>query len=72
MNTESRAWNLADVLVGGIEEYVRTRRVAGKSWRRIAIELRDSTDTRVDVTHATLHSWFADRPWAQGGSEHDA
>jgi hypothetical protein len=65
MSTESPTRHLADVLVNGVEKYVRDRRQAGLSWRRIALELRDSTDAKVDVTHETLRSWFADRDWAR-------
>lgn len=52
---------LADhLLPGGLADFVTSRRDAGKSWRRIALELRDATGTVVDVTHETLRSWFLD------------
>lgn len=50
---------LADhLLPGGLEEFVMSRRIAGKSWRRIALDLRDATKTVVDVTHQTVKNWF--------------
>lgn len=52
---------LADHLVpGGLENFVRTRRAAGMSWRKITLEIRDVTDRVVDVTHQALFSWFDD------------
>jgi hypothetical protein len=45
------------LLPDGLDQFVRERRDAGKSWRRIALELRDATG--VDVTHQTLYAWFA-------------
>lgn len=52
---------LADVLLDGkLDEYVTERRAAGKSWRRITLDLRD--DIGVDITHNTLRSWYPDEP----------
>lgn len=51
---------LADYLVGDIEEFVRSRRAAGASWRRIALDLRDATDKRIEVTHEALRRWCPD------------
>ena len=52
---------LADVLLDGkLDEYVAERRAAGKSWRRITLDLRD--DTAIDITHGTLRSWYPDEP----------
>ena len=60
-------YRLADLqLSGGLEEYVRSRRVAGRSWRRIALDLLDDID--LDVTHETLRSWFPEDP-ADDGSQ---
>lgn len=64
MNTGPPKRELADVLVNGVEEFVRTRREAGMSWRRIANELRDATNQKVDVTYETVRGWYADKPWA--------
>lgn len=59
---------LADVLLHGkLDEYVADRRAAGKSWRRITLDLRD--DIQVDVTHNTLRSWYPDAPSVAGDSE---
>lgn len=52
--------HLGDLLTGDLEEFVRTRRSAGMSWRRISLELRDVTDRRVDVTYQTLRNWYPD------------
>lgn len=52
---------LADhLLPGGLEDFVRSRRAAGMSWRKISLEIRDVTDRIVDVTHQALFSWFDD------------
>lgn len=52
---------LADhLLPGGLEAFVKTRREAGLSWRRIALEMRDATDRVIDITHQALYSWFTD------------
>lgn len=52
---------LADhLLPGGLETFVRTRRAAGMSWRRITLEIRDVTDRAIDVTHQALYHWFDD------------
>lgn len=55
---------LADALLGegGLEQYVRERRQAGKSWRKITLDLRD--DIALDLTYETLRGWFGDRDWA--------
>jgi len=53
----SATYRLADHLLHGqLEAYVRERREAGKSWRRIALNLRD--EVGVDVAHETLRNWF--------------
>lgn len=55
---------LADSLLGGgLRAYVRDRRLAGKSWRQISLDLRD--DIQVDVTYETLRNWYC-------GIEHEA
>lgn len=37
-------------------KFVADRRPA-KSWRRIALDLRDATDGKVDVTPETVRKW---------------
>lgn len=65
---QTPTYRLADILLDGkLAAYVRTARAAGKSWRRIAIEIRDDTDREIDVTHETLRSWFPDEPDDQNG-----
>lgn len=59
MGTEAQSATrrLADHLIGGgLEPYVEVRRHAGKSWRRISLELRD--EFALDITHETLRNWF--------------
>lgn len=57
--SQTTAQQIANVALGGkLREYVTERREAGKSWRRVAIELRD--DHRIDVSHQTLANWFPD------------
>lgn len=52
---------LADVLLpGGVDEFVRTRRRAGASWRRIEKDIWTETDGGVDVHATTLRSWYPD------------
>lgn len=63
MRWNSHRAELADhLLPDGLEEFVTSRRAAGQSWRRIALELRDATGTVIDVTHETLRSWFTREP----------
>lgn len=40
--------------------FVTSRRAAGMSWRKIALDIRDATDKVVDITHQALFSWFDD------------
>ena len=52
---------LADnLLPGGLEEFVLSRRAAGMSWRRIALAIYDATDRKIDPTHESIRSWFPD------------
>jgi hypothetical protein len=44
----------------GLEEFVRSRRDSGVSWRRIVRELYEVTDHQVDVAPETLRSWIPD------------
>lgn len=52
---------LADARLGAdgpLGSFVRSRRAAGLSWRRIERDLLDRTG--VDVTGETLRTWFPD------------
>lgn len=54
---------LADLLLGRpVEEWISERRLAGRSWRLIERDLRETTEGEVDVTHETLRSWCPDDP----------
>lgn len=56
---------LADLLLGDdgpLEEFVRSRRKDGRSWRLIERDLLDATNREVDLTYETLRSWFPDEP----------
>jgi hypothetical protein len=44
----------------GLEEFVRSRREGGISWRRIVRELYEVTGHQVDVAPETLRSWIPD------------
>ena len=52
---------LADTLLpdGGVAKFIAARREQDKpaSWRSIALDLRDATDGRVDVTPETVRKW---------------
>jgi hypothetical protein len=63
METPSRTdkQQLADLLLGQpVEDWVAARR-PGLSWERIAVELRDATDRRVEVSGNQLRLWMLDR-----------
>ena len=47
-------------LSGTLAHLVTSGRRDRKSWRQLALEIRDRTG--IDVTHETLRSWFADLP----------
>ena len=68
MRPESSAvYRLADRLLdGGLEAYVQERRLAGESWRRICLALRD--DHGIDVSHETLRGWFPEDRRASAGA----
>lgn len=54
---------LADHLLGDrgpLEDFVRSRRADGRSWRLIARDLYEATDRGVDLTYQTLWTWFPD------------
>jgi hypothetical protein len=56
---QTPTYHLANVLLNGdFAQWVVERRKAGRSWRRIALELYEVSDQRIDVTHETLRSWF--------------
>lgn len=63
MEAPSATRRLADTLIeGGLDDFVRTRRDQGKSWRLVARDLFDQTDGAVDITDQTLRSWYPDMP----------
>lgn len=48
---------LADTLLEGqLEQFVRSRRAQGRSWRLISRDLYEAT--QVDVSYETLRTWF--------------
>lgn len=60
---------LADSLLGDdgpLEDFVRIRRVDGRSWRLIARDLYERTE--IDVTYETLRSWFPDAEPSEAAS----
>ena len=70
MQRRTPTYLLADYLLpGGLEEFVKTRRATGMSWRRIALDIRDATDRQIDVTYELLRRWFKDDDPANGGEE---
>lgn len=52
--------------VGGLAEYVASRRSVGRSWRAIARDLRD--ETGVEVTDETLRGWYGARDTERAAS----
>lgn len=42
--------------LGGLDKFIRDRRAAKASWRKIEIEIRDRTG--ISVTHETIRVWF--------------
>ena len=52
---------LADELLpdGGVDKFITDRRPA-KSWRRIALDLRDTTGGKVDVAPETVRKWASE------------
>lgn len=60
-------YRLAEILLGEpLDEWVRSRRRNGASWRLIAMELWQRTNQEVIVSFETLRSWFPDDD-ANGG-----
>ena len=51
--------HLLSVKLGDLDAYVTARRDAGKSWRAIALEIRDTTG--IEITNETLRSWSLER-----------
>ncbi|MGD9530581.1 MAG: hypothetical protein AB7V44_27810 [Pseudonocardia sp.] len=50
---------LLSTKLGDLDAFVTRRRDAGKSWRAIALEIRDQTG--IEVTNETLRSWSLER-----------
>lgn len=40
-----------------VDQFIADRRTDHKSWRRIALDLRDLTDGQIDVTPETIRGW---------------
>lgn len=60
METPSPSARLADVLLdGGLDEFVASRRVTGRSWRLISRDLYEAIG--VDITYETLRSWYPEQ-----------
>lgn len=56
--TRTHGQKLADhLLPEGLDTFVAARRAEHKSWRQIAIDLRDATHGEVDITDVTLRNW---------------
>ncbi|TFV91374.1 hypothetical protein [Blastococcus sp. CT_GayMR16] len=50
---------LADNLIeGGVDRFVTDRRKDGKSWRAIALDLRDTSNGQLDITPETVRGWY--------------
>lgn len=57
----SPTYQLADLLLkegGGVRRFVVSRRLNGVPWRKVARQLYEATNRRIDVTHETLRNWF--------------
>jgi len=60
MNTPT--WQLADhLLKGGVAKFIKTHRQQEKSYRQIALAMRDQTAGKVDVTPETVRNWDRER-----------
>lgn len=57
---------LANYLLGGLDEFVLTRRAEGMSWRRIALEISHATGRQIEVTHEALRGWYPDENGGEG------
>ena len=47
---------LLDIKLGGLDDFVHSRRGAGTSWRVISNDIRDQTG--IDITYETLRAWY--------------
>ena len=45
-------------LGGGLEDFIRSRRTSGRSWRLVARDVYEATG--IDVTYETLRAWYPD------------
>jgi hypothetical protein len=58
MTTATPTRLLADKLIqDGVDSFIADRRAERKSWRRIALDLRDATNGVIDVTPETVRKW---------------
>jgi hypothetical protein len=54
----SATQRLATILLGqDVNEFIDSRREAGRPWRYIARDLYDATNGQIDVTYETLRNW---------------
>lgn len=51
---------LDNLLPGGLETFVLSRRADGMSWRLIAMAIYDATDGELMPTHEAIRNWFPD------------
>jgi hypothetical protein len=59
VTTDTPARRLAEhLLAQPLEAWVEPRRERGDSWRRIADELTEVTNGRVEIVGETLRGWF--------------
>ena len=49
---------LADLKLGGLDEFVKVRRARGDAWRIISRDIHDAVG--LDVSIETLRSWYPD------------
>lgn len=59
--TQTTTQRLASLLLGQpVDQWVRDRREAGDSWRRIAMQLHEITDGQVSLTGEAIRLWVKD------------
>ena len=68
MQNDTPTQALARELVDDLDEFVRSRRAEGRSWRRLSSDLCDATNGRIDVTDVTLRAWYGDRTELDGAA----
>ena len=58
MNIVTPMRQLADLKLGGLDDFVKTRRDRGDAWRIISRDIHDAIG--LDVSIETLRSWYPD------------